>query len=234
MNAVSRVFGEDKSFGCLFHYVKAMLLHISKSFPLLHHAYHNKEKDIYKWVRMICALPLLHRDDVHKIWPTLKQFNKLSKKFHKEAGLFIRYMENEWISKPGNRWNFHRLLRTRTSNAAEAFHSSINRDPLSSTHPALENFISFMQQLTSEIDSRIYKISNGLSPFKRRNQLYETVDDKLTQCIDEFENWKNNDHPEREDLIEGSKHYLSRLSYLLLQMSEWGLTRKEEKVGLYE
>lgn len=234
MNAVSKVFGAEKSFGCLFHYIKAMLLHISKKFPLLHNAYHNKEDQVYKWIRTISALPLLRRADFEKAWPHLKKFDGLNKKFHKEASLFIQYMESEWTSKAENRWNFNGLVRTRTSNAAEAFYSSLKKDPLASIHGSLENFLMFMQQLNSEEDSRIYKITNNLSPFKPRNKLYSTVDDNILRCVGEYENWLANEKPDVDEFIDGTKHYLGRLSHLLLEMSEWGVTRKEEKGVKYE
>ena len=230
MNAVSKIFGAEKSVGCLSHYIKAMLLYVSKKFPLLHNAYHNKEEHVYKWIRLLSALPLLRRADFEKAWPYIKNYDNLKKKFHKEASQFIQYIETEWASKAANRWNFNGLVRTRTSNAAEAFYSSLTKDPLSSIHGSMEKFLSFMQQLSSEEDSRIYKITNELTPFKPRNKLYAAVDEKILRCVDEYENWLTNEKPEINEFVDGTKHYLGRLSYLLLEMSEWGVTRKEEKV----
>lgn len=53
--AVQEIFGKDKARGCLFHYVKAVLLYLRKNCPLIFQLYSQgkKEKDpFWKLVKM--------------------------------------------------------------------------------------------------------------------------------------------------------------------------------------
>lgn len=118
-----------------------------------------------------------------------------------EISLFSSYFEREWIKKHGNRFNFNKLSRTRSINAAESFHSLIKRylmffyslrfnffsDPASVIHGTLESFLTFLQQISAEYDSRIYKLENNLEKPKARNKIYEKIDKQLNDILDEYE-----------------------------------------------
>jgi hypothetical protein len=53
MAAIQDVFGKNKQYGCLFHYIKAALLYLRKNCPLIFKAY-TREKinkgPFWKWV----------------------------------------------------------------------------------------------------------------------------------------------------------------------------------------
>jgi len=52
-NAVKAVFNENLLHGCLFHFVKASLLHMRKNFPNIFKLYIEQKKikgEFYKWV----------------------------------------------------------------------------------------------------------------------------------------------------------------------------------------
>lgn len=51
--AVREIFGEQSLYGCLFHFVKAALLHMRKEAPNIFKLYINQKKikgDFWKWV----------------------------------------------------------------------------------------------------------------------------------------------------------------------------------------
>lgn len=51
--AVQEVFGKDKARGCLFHYVKAALLHLRKHCPLIFQIYCREKKEKGKFWKLV-------------------------------------------------------------------------------------------------------------------------------------------------------------------------------------
>jgi hypothetical protein len=130
MSAVKDVFGDNLAFGCLFHYCKALLLHIRKKLPNLYHMYVDQKSAIRKWIRTLMALPLLRKTDLLRLWDGLKtppNFHSTESLILKEVGNLVEYMDKEWLSKSDNAWNFNALSKVRTTNSAEAYHSALKR-----------------------------------------------------------------------------------------------------------
>ena len=198
MNAITNTFGEEVTHGCLFHYVKSLLLWIRKKTTLLWSMYEIKDEPeslIRKFIRQISALPLLPSVEKNRIWNIkLKKFTYLDDagipvdNIQKEIMALIKYMETQWLNQRGKRWDFNLLIRTRTTNAAESYYSSLRRDPLTpASHPTIENFFNFLQQITSEIDSRIFKIANGLENPNPQNLIYKEIDERINQALNQYD-----------------------------------------------
>lgn len=51
----------------------------------------------------------------------------------------------------------------------------------------MSTFLLFLQQITAEYDSRIYKIGNNLETVKPRNKLYQKLDAQINDVLTEYE-----------------------------------------------
>ena len=82
-------------------------------------------------VRRVIPLPLLRKAEAKRFWPILRNFYEeiSDEDIKKEISLFTYYFERTWLRKvdTNNLFTLHKLLRTRSTNPAEAFHSSLLR-----------------------------------------------------------------------------------------------------------
>jgi hypothetical protein len=145
MIAVQEVFGKEKLRGCLFHYVKALLLYLRKNCPLIFQLYTQEKNEkgefwklvinilknvfiFFEQIRKILALPLLPKAIVHIFWKILKNCSfEIEGNLLVEWNVFIKYVEHEWLEKKDNVWDFNMLGRVRGTNPAEAYHSALKR-----------------------------------------------------------------------------------------------------------
>lgn len=77
------------------------------------------------------TLPLLRKADAFKFWPNLRDFlpNDASAELRTEFVLISYNYERTWIKKLGtsNLFSFNQLRYVKTTNAAEAYHSSLKK-----------------------------------------------------------------------------------------------------------
>lgn len=72
MSAIKEIFGENVLHGCLFHYVKALLLHIRTKFPNMFNIYLNQKSEkgpFWKWVNLIDVGKIKYNFRSEKFWP---------------------------------------------------------------------------------------------------------------------------------------------------------------------
>lgn len=126
--AISRVLGEQRVYGCLFHYIKALIHQLRTKWPNLFRMYTIQKEEggpIRKWIRRIAALPTLRHQEIRRIWIRLGHFSNDiidDQALRRSAAEFSNYVERQWIKRAErgipNIWNFNRLLRTRSTNPA--------------------------------------------------------------------------------------------------------------------
>lgn len=61
--ACTEVFGQERIYGCIFHYVHAVMLHLRNAYPALFKLCKDSPS-VKKWIRRIVALPLLRRGKI--------------------------------------------------------------------------------------------------------------------------------------------------------------------------
>jgi hypothetical protein len=61
------------------------------------------------------------------------------------------------------------------------------RDPSVFPHATIINFLTFMQQIYAEVDSRIIKLQNKLKSPRIRDKIYSEIDDKMIKYLSNYE-----------------------------------------------
>jgi hypothetical protein len=95
---------------------------------------------------------------------------------------FANYFRDTWID--GRQfdlqvWNHFSNEGPRTTNHAEGYHSSLNRNGVPETHMALENFLEAIQREHNRIEQRIRKLYSQTETPRARDALYEELHNQI-------------------------------------------------------
>lgn len=139
-NALKSAFGEELVNGCLFHYDQCLFRYIGERglYP-----YYNQKKTgkntpeshrrIRTWIRSLMALPLLPKADCQELSKLLCRPPPKPKSVDEKDWPTVAlqevadYVNNEWVSRKDNMWNFNNLKRVRNTNRCEGYHSALGK-----------------------------------------------------------------------------------------------------------
>uniref|UniRef100_A0A914WZK9 MULE transposase domain-containing protein n=1 Tax=Plectus sambesii TaxID=2011161 RepID=A0A914WZK9_9BILA len=99
---------------------------------------------------------------------------------------FASYMRRFWFGEvPLMWWNYWTMETYRTMNAAEAFHSMLSKQQTTLAHPSLTNFLPWLQELHSWLQTRIVQLQAGAKT-RPKDQRYVQLDDRIDKYKTNF------------------------------------------------
>uniref|UniRef100_A0A7E4WAR0 OTU domain-containing protein n=2 Tax=Panagrellus redivivus TaxID=6233 RepID=A0A7E4WAR0_PANRE len=232
-NAMKQLVGDDKVYGCLFHYSQALLRHAA--LHGLYRFYKSDDEDyktIRQWLRDLLALPCLPPDEVDFMWDHLLQHPPEKPEgcnvvWPEEALQQVRDYMLQWLNITDRTWNFFGLGRTRNTNAMEAFHRIM---PCGDRKPSLTRFLHFNNVFFTDVQNQLCRLEKGCRT-KRRSKKYEklqrtvfVMETELTDALTVTE------PPTSDKKVELLHKYCRKMSYLLHDIrNKAGATAKSGK-----
>jgi hypothetical protein len=188
MNALKLLGGEDKLFGCNFHFCQATYRMIVKLKLYSHYKAGISRDNVYhiirKWLRDLLCLPFLMKQDIQFYWNNVLKFPPKPVADNipwpvKELEEMVEYYEKEWISRKDNSFCFFGLDRVRNVNVLECFHSvGKQRFP---KRPTYKNFLDAQRMAFSQYESRLKQLELGYDSRPQEHK-YSDMDARLKCC----------------------------------------------------
>uniref|UniRef100_A0A914WLX7 Ubiquitin-like protease family profile domain-containing protein n=1 Tax=Plectus sambesii TaxID=2011161 RepID=A0A914WLX7_9BILA len=237
LGAVSAAFGAEKLKGCLFHHTQALLRKIKrKGLLCFYNGAFGSKNVIWRWLRLICALPFLPPKLVQVVWdadlrrPPRPPIGWVAPKGFGEwptaqLQAFSDYVQEFWFDKmPLMWWNHWTTVTDRTSNAAEAFHSVLSKQRTTLAHPSLTKFLPWLQAIHSRLQTRMVQLQAGATP-RPKDQRYVRLDERIAKYKTDFRR-ELLDNPAMDMQMQAAERYLARCAYMMYDVDSAGVSRK--------
>uniref|UniRef100_A0A914X5Y6 Ubiquitin-like protease family profile domain-containing protein n=1 Tax=Plectus sambesii TaxID=2011161 RepID=A0A914X5Y6_9BILA len=238
LGAVAAAFGTDKVKGCLFHQSQAILREVRfKGLIRYYDGSFGEKNVIWRWLRHICALPFLPPKLAQVVWDAdLCRPPRPPKGWVAPDGFggwptvqlrkFARYVRRQWFGgMPLMWWNHWATETDRTTNAAEAFHSMLSKQQTTLAHPSLTNFVPWLQQIHSRLQTRMVQLQAGAKT-RPKDQRYVKLDERIGKYKTDFQR-ELLQCPDMGTQMLAAERYLSRCSYLLSDIDGAGLRSRK-------
>uniref|UniRef100_A0A7E4ZWQ5 OTU domain-containing protein n=1 Tax=Panagrellus redivivus TaxID=6233 RepID=A0A7E4ZWQ5_PANRE len=195
MNAFKRLVGDDKVFGCLFHFSQAVLRMVGKLdlYPYYRMTdgadFRPEYLPIRTWIRILLALPSLPKEDAEWAWQFLKKPPPKPDGFEgewptKDLIRFAAYMEKYWFSRKDNTCTFYRLGRVRNTNAAENFHSI--QKLVYPRKPRKGVYLDLRRTDADIVEVRLDQLQRPKEKVKPRNPIYTDLERRVRKLEDDY------------------------------------------------
>jgi MULE transposase domain/FLYWCH zinc finger domain len=176
-NAIRAVFPETVVRGCYFHFGQSIWRNVQKLGLL---SLYHENIQFKKFVQCTSTLPLLPLERVDWSWQYIKSLYPSENTAVLEL---ISYVENTWLAPTGvtlfsrETWHQYGILRGRTNNAAEGFHSKLNRR-INKPRVNFWEVSNIILSIQSYSEIEYQRIISGGAP-KSRKKAYILQDQKI-------------------------------------------------------
>jgi hypothetical protein len=120
---------------------------------------------------MISALALITSEDIYNAWMIIRsKFTEYDSNFE----LLLEYVDNNWLCNlrpffSRDIWSHHSILRRRTNNAAEGFHSKLNK-LINKTNLCFSEVLNILKEIQMSNEVELHRLLAGGVPKIRKKK----------------------------------------------------------------
>jgi hypothetical protein len=168
-NAVRNCFPNAQVKGCFFHFGQAIWRRVQRLGLV---SLYNEAGHFADLIQMISALALIPSEDIDNAWMIIRsRFTE----YDSNVEFLLEYVDNNWLCNlrpffSRDVWSHHGILRGRTNNAAEGFHSKLSK-LINKTNSCFSEVLNTLKEIQMSNEVELHRLIAGGVPKRRKKSI---------------------------------------------------------------